>query len=872
MVLCIVVGGVSCAVAYTPETWQATGFMGSTRRGHTTTLLPNGKVLIVGGNISAELYDPTTGTFAPTIGPVVKPRGFHTATLLPDGRVLIVGGYSPEHDPDGRYSAELYDPATETFSSIISGVLPIDLYYNHTATLLFNGKVLIYGGVRSLGSGHGAYIFDPATNTFTCPGVGTPRYSHTATLLPNGKVLLVGGLAYEYSLIREAQLYDPATNTLTQTGSLITARQGHTATLLPNGKVLITAVETGTALSHAPVSSAELYDPVTGAFTATTGSVAAPRAYHTATLLPNGKVLIAGGQAAGGWSINTAELYDSAIDAFTATGVMRTACYHHAATLLPSGRVLVAGGQDSSSVPLSSAELYNPPEQGGTFSPQGDGGTRHFGYTANHLYGGIVLMEGGWAGTGQPLSEAQLYHSSTGTFTSTGTSIYPRMEHTATSLSDHEVLIVGGYGGTNGIYSQAEVYSLYAGGSSPAGVMNQARRNHTATLLTMLPYPLNTKVLIAGGRITASLKSAELYDPANRTFTYTGSMRKARYDHTATFLPNGKVLVAGGAQYGVGVTNSEELYDPATGGFTFTGSMVTPRNGHTATLLTNGKVLIAGGASSSGSTKYAEIYDPATERFTKTGPMGTSRLFHTATLLLNGNVLIAGGLDSQRPGPEILASAELYDPASGTFSYTGSMVLPRHGHTATLLPNGKVMIAGGWGNAGVTQMAEIFEATSFVDKPDLVVIDVGASPIAVPGRTIIVSDVTKNQGTGTAAASTTKYYWSRNPFYSTDDIYLGGRVIPALTAGASNSGNIALTVPISACAGTCYVIAKADGDSVVPETNETNNDMAKSIEAIRYKGGGWIAVSTFLVLIGAWYVAMLLKVRRNKAVGDGGVS
>ena len=149
MVLCIVVGGVSCAVAYTPETWQATGFMGSTRRGHTTTLLPNGKVLIVGGNISAELYDPTTGTFAPTIGPVVKPRGFHTATLLPDGRVLIVGGYSPEHDPDGRYSAELYDPATETFSSIISGVLPIDLYYNHTATLLFNGKVLIYGGVRS---------------------------------------------------------------------------------------------------------------------------------------------------------------------------------------------------------------------------------------------------------------------------------------------------------------------------------------------------------------------------------------------------------------------------------------------------------------------------------------------------------------------------------------------------------------------------------------------------------------------------------------------------------------------------------------------------------------------------------------------------
>src|SRR6266498_5680586 len=188
--------------------------------------------------------------------------------------------------------------------------------------------------------------------------------------------------------------------------------------------------------------------------------------------------------------------------------------------------------------------------------------------------------------------------------------------------------------------------------------------------------------------VAAGLRYPLFIDPS---WVTTGSLGTARAAHTATLLPSGKVLVAGGYNDS-GSLSSAELYDPATGNWTNTGSLGTTRELHTATLLPSGKVLVAGGYASSGFLSSAELYDPATGNWSSTGSLGAARGYHTATLLPSGKVLVAGGYNDSGP----LSSAELYDPATGNWTNTGSLGTERGYHTATLLPSGKVLVAGGY--------------------------------------------------------------------------------------------------------------------------------------------------------------------------------
>jgi uncharacterized protein YjdB len=306
-------------------------------------------------------------------------------------------------------------------------------------------------------------------------------------------------------------------------------------------------------------------------------------------------------------------------------------------------------------------------------------------FTANLLGNGKVLVSGGQAEI-LALDTAELYDPVSGMWSSAGTSPSGEIFQTSTLLADGTVLVTGGKWAIDVITPVATtaIYNPATNSWSAGPDMSTARDSHTATLLP------NGKVLVAGGETDVAstptpVASAELYDPVAKTWSSAGNMINARTGHTATLLPNGQVLVAGGIG-GYLYLNSAEIYDPASNTWSSVGSLGTERYFHTATLLNNGTVLVAGGAVGSGPLASAEIYDPVAATWSPAASMSTAREGQTATLLGNGTVLVTGGAAT--------AIAEIYDPVANTWSPTPNMLEQQSGAAAVLLPNGIVLVAG----------------------------------------------------------------------------------------------------------------------------------------------------------------------------------
>ncbi|HEX2568945.1 MAG TPA: FG-GAP-like repeat-containing protein [Polyangia bacterium] len=573
---------------------------------------------------------------------------------------------------------------------------------------------------------------------FTAAGTLVQAHSaHTATLLGDGTVLILGGApgpftAYARPAQAGAEIYDPVSGSFTSRPALLTPRVLHTATRLPSNDVLVTG---GDQNGLDSLASAELYRPAAGSPSAT-GSMSIARQAHSATLLGGGDVLIVGGYSAtlGGFA-TSAERYDPASGTFTPTGALHIGRQLHSATLLGDGRVLVAGGYGSAG-PLASAEIYDPASR--TFTSTGSMNAPRLLHQATSLGDGRVLITGGAGVTLDSLASAEIYDPASGRFTPTGSMSVPRQVHSATLLRDGLVLVAGGSPHFQSLEgdASAELYDPASGSFYPAGRLLHGREHHSATLLG------SGAVLLAGGHDSDNALVAELYrpeasiilriDPSAATLLVGASQR---FTATVTGLDNAAVTwrASGGAiaadgRYTAPATPGDvtvtatSVADPTRSASVTVHVVAVPplaagRARHTETVLTDGRVLLTGGASqpfrdrAQPTQATAELFDPRLGVFVPTGGMATPRALHTATLLGDGRVLIAGG---ERTGTDSLASAELYVPSStttlpqdgGRFVPTGDLTSPRQGHTATRLANGQVLLAGGYDGTRVRYLAE----------------------------------------------------------------------------------------------------------------------------------------------------------------------
>lgn len=622
-------------------------------------------------------------------------RSGGAVALLGDGRVLVAGGLS---GGSATRSAQLFDPGSGAFTD--TG--PLATARAHaTATVLLDGRVLVAGGDDGAGTSLAtAELYDPAAGTFSSggafPAPGDARAWHTATRLPGGRVLVLGGRADGSSVLASALEYTPAAGAAgswaASSFALGTARARHTATLLGDGTVLVAGGEDGSGAPIVQALAAEVFDPAAGA-TATSGTMTA-RTRHTATRLPDGDVLVVGGWD-GAAELASAELYRPATGDFAAGPALGVARADATSTLLPDGRVVVAGGEAGGSA-LNDVDVYAA--GAASAAPVGRLAAVRAGHAATLLPSGRILLTGGGLGSAELLDRAQ------DQWTALDPSGYvPSHGHTATLLVNGpdagKLLVVGGIDPYGGYLQSAQLFDPGTGSLTSLPTMGSARAYHTATLLP------TGDVLVAGGKsgATSTRNTAMIYRAASRTWsTVAGTMSVARSSHTATLLGNGQVLIAGGDD-GTTALASGELYNFATDQFIPVGNaMSAGRTHHAAALMRSWNVLLAGGDG----TSTADVYDFGNNAFVPVGSMATVRSHATATPLPDGRVLVAGGRD----GTAELGTAEVFDGAA--FTGTPGTLTPRYDHAAAALPSGEVIVAGGQDASGFLALVERYEPAS----------------------------------------------------------------------------------------------------------------------------------------------------------------
>ncbi|MDD5529180.1 MAG: kelch repeat-containing protein [bacterium] len=666
-------------------------------------------------------------------GSLINARKGHNAVLLTDGKIIVLGGYPPAHD-----NYEIFNPATGTWSA--PQLLPKSSPGGHSlGLLLYDGRVLYatspvgWWHYRPRTNDWDTSAIDPGWSTLRCytllySGDVVAFYDHSCTLLYNdndtrtllpdcgqdhknaaevllssGDVLICGhGLSTGSETGVRCDLYNHVIHTWTQVANMQDVRYKLNAIYLPPeyapNRVL--AVGGGGGITS------ERYNEVANSW-ASTSSLTYGRAVSTMALLPEGKALIIGTQ--GITDGNKCELYDPTTQLWSITDTMKYQRSHNSSVILPTGKVITIGSFDDS-IGSRIPEIYDPTN--GQWQTRKSLNTARCAATVTMLPPNCstnVLITGGEDGPGA-LSSCELYnYSNLNSVAYTGALNTARTHHTANLLAPalQQVLVTGGRNG-GGVINTSETYSMTSGTwDYTSGAMSAARFDHSATMLG------DGRILVTGGEGSSYLNSCEIYN--NGTWSSTSAMTTARARHSAVLLLNGNIMVIGGETSAGNPTNTCEIWDGTDWTTLPAASMATARSLNTATLLQSGKVLVAGGMGAGGTAlSSCEIYDPTTNTWTAETPLSVARYAHNTSILYSGLILVSGGTD----GTSYFSSCEIWDPGvcnptTGLHEWKtvpGALANAKAYQASVLIPIDKPYILSiGGKNAGYLNTIERFD-------------------------------------------------------------------------------------------------------------------------------------------------------------------
>jgi N-acetylneuraminic acid mutarotase len=534
---------------------------------------------------------------------------------------------------------------------------------------LNDGNVLITGGRTASGATavvDTATLYNPTTNRLTgLAPMGVKRVGHTMTVLSNGKVIVIGGMIDNTSATTSVQIYNPTTQKWSTGASLAAARANHTATLLNSGKIFVTGGFDGTAR----LQSTALYDPPTDSWE-TGPALASKRGAHGAAKLADGKVLVVGGNDDTATRLSTAEIYDPATHTFTATGSLTT-------------------GREEFGQPI----FVTAAEAGAATYPQG-----------------AVFVGGGYDGT-NILAIPEIYNVSTGTWAVGNTGTHLRRYPAWVKLADGKIWAAGGQNAnTPDQTSQTQYFDVSTGNwtsrASLTGMQGLAKRAKSPAVLLA-----NGNVFIFGG-VTGATETPLPY-------SYVWSVTGNSWSFGPTFgipvnigfvwkLANGKVMSCGGALNNVANTPTRtcEYYDPATNQFIDAPWMNVARHRYDFAQLPDGRVVVAGGAitSTENVLRDVEVFDPATETWTVKGNAPSYAMNRAAFLHIGGNkILSAGGQGgAATTDTGILSTTYVYDADADTWTAGAALPQTLARSRYVMTPANRIFVSGGWNGTAVT--------------------------------------------------------------------------------------------------------------------------------------------------------------------------